>query len=71
MNQASMAISECCDVQKIRCSAMWQAVDDVRFTQVTATLGRECCKWTKEAVSLEIELLIEENGFSGLPDSVH
>ena len=61
VNKASKAISECCDVQKIRRGATWQVVDDGRFTQITATLGSECREWTKEAVSLEIELLIEEN----------
>ena len=32
------------------------------FRQVIATLGRVCRELTKEVVSLEIELLIEENG---------
>ena len=65
MKQVSRAISECFDIQKIKYGTMWQVVvNDDRFTQVTATLGRECREWTKEAVSLEIELLIEENGLS-------
>ena len=63
-NQASMVISECCDVQKIGRGATWNAVDDDCFTQVTATLGLEFRELTKEAVSLEIELLIEENELS-------
>ena len=54
----------CCDLQKIRRGATCQAVNDDCFTQVTATLGRECRVVTKESVSLDIELLIEENGLS-------
>ena len=52
MNQSSLTISECFDVQKIRRGATWQDVNGNRFTQGTATLGRECREWTKEAVSL-------------------
>ena len=40
------------------------SVEDENFVQVVATLGRECREWTKEAVNLEIDSLIEENGLS-------
>ncbi len=62
MNEASMTISECCEVQKVRCGATWHPVNDDCFTQVIATMGRECREWTEEAVNLEIETLDDENG---------
>ena len=64
MNEASMTISKCCDVANIRRGATWVSVEDENFVQVVATLGRECREWTKEAVNLEIDSLIEENGLS-------
>ena len=39
-------------------------IADENFMQVIATLGFECCEWTKEAVILEIDSLIEESSLS-------
>ena len=64
MNQASRTISQCCDVRSIRRGATWVPIEDDNFTQVIATLGRECREWTEEAVNLEIDCLIEENNLA-------
>ncbi|MCP4269468.1 MAG: hypothetical protein GY777_28515, partial [Candidatus Brocadiaceae bacterium] len=64
MNQASRTISQCCDVRSIRRGETWKPIEDENFTQVIATLGRECREWTEEAVNLEIDSLIEENNLS-------
>ena len=54
----------CCDVQKIRRGATCQRMNDDRFSQAIANFGGMCREWTKEAVSLEIGVLIERNGLS-------
>ena len=64
MNQASRTISQCCDVRSIRRGETWRPIEDENFTQVIATLGRECREWTEEAVNLEIDSLIEENNLT-------
>ena len=64
MNQASKTIADCCDVNNVRRGATWLPVEDDSFVQVIATLGRECREWTEEAVNLEIDSLIEENGLA-------
>ena len=64
MNQASRTISQCCDVRSIRRGETWRPIEDDNFTQVIATLGRECREWTEEAVNLEIDSLIEENNLT-------
>ena len=61
MTQAASTMSLCCDVARIRTGPPWVPVKDDRFTQVIATLGRECREWPEAAVNLEIESLIEEN----------
>ena len=62
MNEASKTISQCCNVANIRTGPSWVPVEVEGFTQVIATLGRECREWPEEAVNLEIDSLIEENG---------
>ena len=62
MNEASKTISQCCNVANIRTGPSWVPVEDEGFTQVIATFGRECREWPEEAVNLEIDSLIEENG---------
>ena len=52
MNEASRTISLCCTVANIRTGPSWVPVEDNRFTQVIATLGRECREWPREAVNL-------------------
>ena len=64
MNEASRTISMCCNVANVRAGPSWVPVNDDRFTQVIATLGRECREWPREAVELEMQLLIEENGLT-------
>ena len=64
MNEASKTISRCCNVANIRTGPSWVPVNYDRFTQVIATLGRECREWPREAVNLEMQLLIEENGLT-------
>ena len=64
MNEASRTISLCCNVASIRTGPSWVTVNDDRFTQVIATLGRECREWPREAVNLEMQMLIEENGLT-------
>ena len=46
MNKASKTFFKSCDVKQVKNCATWQSVDDDRFTQVIATLGRECREWT-------------------------
>ena len=62
MNEASKTISQSCNVANIRTGPPWVPVEDDIFTQVIATLDRECREWPEEAVNLEIDSLIEENG---------
>ena len=62
MNEASNTMSQCCNVANLRTGPSWVPVKDDNFIQVIATLGRECREWPEEAVNLEIDSLIEENG---------
>ena len=60
MNKASKTFFKSCDVKQVKNCATWQSVDDDRFTQVIATLGRECREWTEKAVNLEIDSLVDK-----------
>ena len=65
MTQAVKTIEECgLSVEAIRKGKTWiQVAEGVRdrFTQVIATLGRECREWPEGATHAEIQALIEEN----------
>ena len=48
------------NVANIRTGPSWVPVNDDQFTQVIATLSRECREWPREAVEFEMQLLIEK-----------
>ena len=65
MTQAVQTIEECgLSVEAIRKGETWVRVAEGardRYTQVIATLGRECREWPEGATHAEIQALIEEN----------
>ena len=66
MTQAVQTIEECIlSVEAIRKGKTWiqmaEGVPRDRYTQVIATLGRECREWPEGATHAEIQALIEEN----------
>lgn len=65
MTQAVQTIEECgLSVEAIRKGRTWIRLDEEvrdRYTQVIATLGRECREWAEGATHAEIQTLIEEN----------
>ena len=62
MAQAATTIRESVSVGQIRLGAAWSEIEDEteQFTQVVATLGRECREWAPGAANAEIETLISE-----------
>ena len=67
LTQASRTIESCTSVDSVRRGEAWKPINDETesFTQVIATLGRECREWAPGATHAEIETLIEENSQPG------
>ena len=67
LTQASQTIEGCMTVELVRKGEAWPKlqVDTERFTEVIATLGRQCREWAPGATHAEIETLIEENSREG------
>ena len=62
MAQAATTIRESVSVGQIRLGEAWIEIEDEteQFTQVIATLGRECREWAPGAANAEIESVISE-----------
>ena len=62
MTEATGTIEKYCQVEDVRRGEAWSSVEDPTgsFTNVVATLGRECREWPEGAANAEIETLIEE-----------
>ena len=62
MTEAASTVEKCCRVEDVRRGEAWSSVEDPTgsFTNVVATLGRECREWPEGAANAEIETLIEE-----------
>ena len=67
LTQASRTIEGCMSVESVRKGEAWPQlqVDTERFTEVIATLGRQCREWAPGATHAEVETLIEENSLAG------
>ena len=67
LTQASRTIEGCMSVESVRKGEAWPQlqVDTERFTEVIATLGRQCREWAPGATHAEIETIIEENSSEG------
>ena len=65
MTQAVLTIEECgLTIEAIRRGETWVRLADTvkdRYTQVIATLGRECREWPEGLTDAAIQSLIEEN----------
>ena len=67
LTQAARTIESCMPIESVRKGESWVHVQDETesFTQVIATLGRECREWAPGATHAEVETIIEENSRPG------
>ena len=67
LTQAARTIESCTPVDSVRKGESWVHVQDdtESFTEVIATLGRECREWAPGATHAEVETIIEENSRPG------
>ena len=62
LTQASRTIEGCMSVESVRKGEAWPQlqVDTERFTEVIATLGRQCREWAPGATHAKIETILRK-----------